>query len=231
MTRPDDEQVAQPLTLPMFQIGGMNQHISEREELCPGAVLLRGFALSRQNGILDALHVVTAEAPFRHMITPGGFRMSVALTNCGSCGWVSDQTGYRYDAVDPESGKPWPSMPMILLKLAREAAASAGFENYQPDACLINRYEPGARLSLHQDRNERDFSAPIVSVSLGVPAIFLWGGPRRKDKPERIPLMHGDVMAWGGPARIHYHGVLPVKEGFHSFAGSHRINLTFRKAA
>lgn len=219
------------MTLSLFQDGDKEQSVLEKEELCPGAVVLRHFARSRQAEILDALHVITAEAPFRHMITPGGFRMSVALTNCGFRGWVSDQAGYRYDVLDPESGNRWPPMPAVLLKLARDAAASAGFENYQPDACLINRYEPGARLSLHQDRNELDFDAPIVSVSLGLPAIFLWGGSRRADKPVRIPLWHGDVMAWGGPARLRYHGILPIKEGYHSFAGSYRINLTFRRAA
>lgn len=227
MMRPDD---GEQMMLPLFPDAD-TERLPEREELCPGAVLLRGFALTREAGILDALHVITAEAPFRHMITPGGFCMSVAMTNCGSYGWVSDLTGYRYDAIDPESGKPWPSMPAVFLKLAHEAAASAGFENYVPDACLVNRYEPGARLSLHQDRNERDFSSPIVSVSLGIPATFLWSGLRRKDRPVRIPLMHGDVMVWGGPARLRYHGVLPVKESSHSFAGRHRINLTFRRAA
>ena len=172
----------------------------------------------------------TGEAVFRHLITPGGFRMSVAMVNCGTYGWVSDRTGYRYDAIDPESGKPWPHMPDVFRKLARDAAASAGFEDFEPDACLVNRYEPGARLSLHQDKNERGFDAPIVSVSLGIPAVFLWGGLRREDRPVRIPLMHGDVMVWGGPSRLRYHGVLPLKEGHHPLTGGYRINLTFRKA-
>ncbi|ARO87699.1 alpha-ketoglutarate-dependent dioxygenase AlkB [Nitrosospira lacus] len=201
-----------------------------REELCPGAVVLHGFAAQDDTAIFAALHGVTGEAAFRHMITPGGFRMSVALTNCGAYGWVSDRTGYRYDATDPESGKPWPRMPGVFLKLAQKAAASAGFEDFEPDACLVNRYEPGARLSLHQDKNERDFGAPIVSVSLGLPAIFLWGGLRREDRPVRIPLMHGDVMVWGGPSRLCYHGVLALKEGNHPLMGGYRINLTFRKA-
>lgn len=216
------------VTLALFHDEDAGQWLSEREELCPGAVVLRGLALPYQAEILDALRPVTAKAPFRHMITPGGLRMSVALTNCGSCGWVSDRAGYRYDAMDPESGKPWPQMPAVFLNLAQHAASRAGFENYRPDACLVNRYEPGARLSLHQDRDEHDLTAPIVSVSLGIPAVFLWGGLRRKDKTTRIPLAHGDVVAWGGPARLRYHGVLPVKEGYHSFAGRYRINLTFR---
>jgi alkylated DNA repair protein (DNA oxidative demethylase) len=156
--------------------------------------------------------------------------MSVAMTNCGTRGWVSDNTGYRYDAIDPESGKPWPRMPPVFMKLAQDAAASAGFENFQPDACLVNRYEPGSRLTLHQDKNECGFDAPIVSVSLGIPAVFLWGGLRRKDKPERLGLVHGDVMVWGGPARLRYHGVLPLKQGGHPLTGGYRINLTFRRA-
>src|SRR5262249_36146035 len=158
---------------------------------------------------------VAAQAPFRHMVTPGGFRMSVAMTNCGALGWVTDQTGYRYDPVDPESGECWPRMPESFLRLARDAAARAGFANFVPDACLINRYRPGARLTLHQDKNERDFGAPIVSVSLGIPAVFLFGGLKRADKTVRVTLRHGDVVVWGGPDRLRYHGVLPLKEGHH----------------
>ena len=219
------------MTLDLFQFEERAQCEAWREELCIGAVLLHGFAAPDGAAIFAALHGVISEAPFRHMITPGGFRMSVALTNCGSYGWVTDRTGYRYDAIDPENGKPWPRMPDIFLKLAQNAAANAGFKDFEPDACLVNRYAPGARLSLHQDRNEQDFSAPIVSVSLGIPAVFLWGGLRRADKPVRVKLVHGDVMIWGGPSRLRYHGVLPLKEGNHPLMGSYRINLTFRKAA
>jgi alkylated DNA repair protein (DNA oxidative demethylase) len=165
------------------------------------------------------------------MVTPGGFRMSVAMTNCGSYGWVTDRNGYRYDAVDPESGKEWPRMPESLLQLAVDAAARAGFKGFVPDACLINRYEPGARMSLHQDRNERDFDQPIVSVSLGLPAVFLFGGSKRADKPRRVELRHGDVMVWGGPSRLRYHGVMPLRDGLHPVVGRHRINLTLRRAA
>jgi alkylated DNA repair protein (DNA oxidative demethylase) len=196
--------------------------------LGPGAVVLRDFATSQ---LLEDLHEVAARAPFRHMVTPGGYRMSVAMTNCGSRGWVTDRTGYRYDAIDPESGKPWPRMPAAFLRLANDAASHAGFDGFVPDACLVNRYEPGARLSLHQDRNERDFRQPIVSVSLGVPAKFLFGGTNRADKTTRVPLEHGDVVVWGGPARMRYHGVMPLKEGHHPLLGNQRINLTFRKAS
>jgi DNA oxidative demethylase len=200
------------------------------EELANGALILRGFALSDQTALLDGLRDVTAAAPFRHMITPGGHRMSVAMTNCGALGWVSDRTGYRYDGIDPESGKRWPPMPASFLKLATSAAAAADFPQFLPDACLINRYEPGAKLSLHQDKNERDYDAPIVSVSLGIPAVFLFGGMERSDKTRRVQLTHGDVVVWGGPARLRYHGVMPLKQGHHAMLGPNRVNLTFRKA-
>jgi DNA oxidative demethylase len=200
------------------------------EDLGPGARRLRGFAASCDAALEQALSRVAADAPFRHMVTPGGFRMSVAMTNCGALGWVSDETGYRYSAVDPDSGRPWPAMPAVLADLATRAAAAAGFLGFEPDACLVNRYEPGARLTLHQDKNERDFGQPIVSVSLGVPAVFVFGGVRRKDRPRRLPLEHGDVVVWGGPARFRYHGVATLKEAQHPFAGALRINLTLRRA-
>ncbi|SMF01232.1 DNA oxidative demethylase AlkB [Pseudogulbenkiania subflava] len=200
-----------------------------REELAPGAVVLRGFALPHVDALLAALGDVTAVAPFRQMITPGGYRMSVTMSGCGRYGWVSDHSGYRYDPLDPTSSQPWPAMPESFHLLARDAAAEAGFPGYEPDACLINRYVPGARLSLHQDKDERDQVAPIVSVSLGLPAMFLFGGLHRNDPTVRIPLAHGDVVVWGGPSRLRYHGVLPLKEGCHPLLGAERINLTFRK--
>lgn len=198
--------------------------------LAEGALLLGGFALPMEAPLLAALAAVVAEAPFRHMVTPGGFTMSVAMTNCGAAGWVTDRRGYRYDAIDPESCRPWPAMPAAFNDLARRAAAAAGFASFAPDACLINRYEPGARLSLHQDKNERDFGAPIVSVSLGLPATFLFGGPKRSDPPRRVALRHGDVVVWGGPSRLAHHGILPLAEGEHPVLGRRRINLTFRQA-
>ena len=156
--------------------------------------------------------------------------MSVAMTNCGALGWVSDPSGYRYAAADPESGRAWPPLPKSFRDLAMGAAARSGFANFLPDACLVNRYEPGARLTLHQDKNERDFAAPIVSVSLGLPAVFLFGGATRRQRPMRVPLVHGDVVVWGGPDRLRYHGVLALKDGHHPQLGNHRINLTFRRA-
>jgi DNA oxidative demethylase len=200
------------------------------EVLRPQVALLRGFALQREAAVLDAIGAVVLRAPFRHMVTPGGFRMSVAMTNCGELGWVSDRSGYRYEAIDPISGRNWPPMPACFANLAEESAAAAGFPAFVPDACLINRYEVGSRLSLHQDKDERDFSAPIVSVSLGVPATFQLGGLRRNDRPQRVPVRHGDILVWGGRARLLYHGVLPLKPGHHAILGGHRVNLTFRKA-
>lgn len=200
------------------------------QELAPGALLLRGFALEVADELLAAVCLVTAAAPFRHLITPGGFRMSVGMTNCGGLGWVSDRAGYRYSAIDPASGSPWPAMPRVFLELARAAASRAGFPQFWPDACLVNRYEPGARMTLHQDRNEHEYVDPIVSVSLGLPATFLFGGNARSDKAARIPLVHGDVVVWGGPSRMRFHGVLPLAAGHHAQLGGARINLTFRKA-
>jgi alkylated DNA repair protein (DNA oxidative demethylase) len=203
---------------------------TSREQLAPGAWLLHGFALDRMTGILSGIECVKAAAPFRHWVTPGGFRMSVAMTNCGRLGWVSDSGGYRYDSCDPLSGHLWPPMPSVFLELAQAAARAAEFPEYIPDACLLNRYEPGARLTLHQDKDERDFEAPIVSVSLGLPAVFLFGGDARTDKHRRVPLQHGDVVVWGGPARLHHHGVLALQDGHHPILGSQRLNLTLRKA-
>ncbi len=200
------------------------------QKLRDGALLLRGRALPVERGLLAAIDRITAQAPFRRMVTPGGFQMSVAMTNCGSVGWVTDRTGYRYDSRDPDSGAPWPAMPDVFLALARDAAEDADFTGFVPDACLINCYEPGARLSLHQDKDERDYGHPVVSVSLGLPATFQFGGLKRNDRPLKVPLHHGDVVVWGGPARLVYHGVLALKDGEHPALGRRRVNLTFRKA-
>lgn len=201
-----------------------------REIMTEGAMLLRGAALPFENDLLRALDDITATSPFRHMVTPGGYMMSVAMTNCGRAGWVADRTGYRYDRIDPETGNPWPSMPDSFSDLAVAAATEVGYQVFRPDACLINRYEPGARLSLHQDKNERDFAHPIVSVSLGLPATFQFGGLKRNDPVKTFALRHGDVAVWGGPSRLCYHGVAELKEGHHETVGRMRINLTFRGA-
>jgi alkylated DNA repair protein (DNA oxidative demethylase) len=201
-----------------------------REDMAEGAVLLHGHAKPVEGELIVALREIVAQAPFRRMHTPGGHQMSVAMTNCGQLGWITDRSGYRYDGNDPETGQPWPAMPAAFLQLAIEAAATANFKDFLPDACLINRYEPGARMSLHQDRDEQDFGAPIVSVSLGLPAIFLFGGLERSEKPRRFRLEHGDVVVWGGPSRLVFHGVAPLVDGEHSLLGRQRINFTFRRA-
>jgi alkylated DNA repair protein (DNA oxidative demethylase) len=203
---------------------------TSQESMAEAAVLLRGFAKPFEADLIADISDVVEQAPFRHMVTPGGHQMSVAMTNCGGAGWVTDRTGYRYDANDPEAGKPWPAMPLSFRELAGQAAGQAGFGGFSPDACLINRYQPGAKMSLHQDKDEQDFGAPIVSVSLGLPAVFLFGGLKRSDRPRRFRLEHGDVVVWGGPARLKFHGVAPLADGEHPLMGGQRINLTFRKA-
>ncbi len=201
-----------------------------RELLAPQATLLRGFARPFELALREVIDQVTAQAAWRQPCTPGGRPLSVSMSNCGRVGWVSDRNGYRYSATDPLSGRPWPPLPAVLLRVAAEAAADAGFDGFVPDACLINRYVPGASMGLHQDRDERDPTAPIVSVSLGVPAVFLFGGALRSDRTRRVALTHGDVVVWGGASRLNFHGIAPLKAGNHPFAGECRLNLTFRKA-
>lgn len=198
--------------------------------IAEGATLLHGFAAAEATTLIAAIKQVAAAAPFRQMVTPGGRRMSVAMTNCGRAGWITDRCGYRYAELDPLTQSPWPAIPAAFLRLAACAAAAVGFHGFKPDACLINRYAPGARLSLHQDRDERDFNAPIVSVSLGLPAVFLFGSVRRSDRPQRLRMESGDVAVWGGPARLVYHGIAPLADGEHTLTGSCRYNLTLRKA-
>ncbi len=192
--------------------------------------MLRQFACAQVQSLLSEVRQITATAPLRHMKTPGGHSMSVAMTCCGSWGWVTDARGYRYQSEDPCSGDPWPAMPSVFMDLARSAALAAGYPNFTPNACLINRYEPGAKMGLHQDKNERDFSQPVVSVSLGLPQVFQFGGLTRSERPSNIPLGHGDVVVWGGPSRLRYHGVLTLKAGTHPLTGPCRYNLTFRCA-
>ncbi|MGD9600671.1 MAG: DNA oxidative demethylase AlkB [Gammaproteobacteria bacterium] len=201
-----------------------------RLALADGAVVLRGYASAIADSLVAEVTRLAQRAPFRHMSTPGGQRMSVAMTNCGALGWVSDRRGYRYVAEDPASGARWPPLPAVFAMLARDAAAAGGFAGFAPDACLVNRYVPGTKLTLHQDRDERDFAQPIVSVSLGLPAVFLFGGARRRDPTVKVPLAHGDVVVWGGAARRYHHGVLPVIDGSHPATGACRLNLTFRRA-
>jgi alkylated DNA repair protein (DNA oxidative demethylase) len=202
-----------------------------REILAPGASVLRGFARNVADELLAEIQQVAAVSPFRHLITPGGKSMSVAMTNCGALGWYSDRRGYRYTTPDPQTGQRWPAMPNRFAQLAHAAARAAGFADYVPDVCLVNRYQPGTRLTLHRDHDERDRRAPIVSVSLGLAATFLWGGLAREDPQRRVPLAHGDVVAWGGPSRMRYHGILPIKDDDeYPLTQRLRYNLTFRLA-
>ncbi len=201
-----------------------------QEPLAPGATILRRFALADADALLAGINAVASASPFRQMITPGGYTMSVAMTNCGRLGWTTDAHGYRYAPVDPLTDQPWPAMPQAFTALCQQASAAAGYSDFQPDACLINRYQPGAKLSLHQDKDEPDLAAPIVSVSLGLPAVFQFGGIRRSDPLKRLLLEHGDVVVWGGPSRLFYHGIQPLKPGHHSATGECRYNLTFRRA-
>ncbi|MDR0735444.1 MAG: DNA oxidative demethylase AlkB [Zoogloeaceae bacterium] len=204
---------------------------AERVDLGVGVVLFRKRLQDAAPSLLAALQPLLARAPFRHMTTQRGFALSAAMTNCGVLGWIGDHRGYRYTPHDPQSGYPWPAMPEILRSAAIQAADDAGFADFSPDACLINHYAVGARMGLHQDKDEADFSQPIVSFSFGLPTLFLWGGLARRDKPQKFPLEHGDVLVWGGPARLCFHGVSPIKEGAHPLTGACRLNLTFRRAA
>lgn len=205
-------------------------HPNWREDLCPGAAVLRGAALADDRALLMAIENIASEVPFQHRATPGGYSMSVAMTNCGDLGWITDRKGYRYQSTSPETRQYWPEMPDIFRTLAIHAAREVGFNDFMPDACLINRYQIGAKMSLHQDKDEADFGQPIVSISLGLPAVFQFGGLERSDQTQRVNLTHGDVVVWGGPARLRYHGILPLKAGDHPLTGQYRFNLTFRKA-
>ncbi|WP_413704956.1 DNA oxidative demethylase AlkB [Pseudomonas sp. Pseusp16] len=218
-----------PLTFDLFANAEPEQQ-PRREQIGEQSYVLRGFALPWLERLLPALEAVLTAAPFRQMITPGGFTMSVALSSCGTFGWTTDRSGYQYTRHDPQTGQPWPRMPEVFFQLAQAAAQAAGFSEFAPDSCLINRYIPGAKMSLHQDKDEHSYAAPIVSVSLGLPAMFLFGGFARSDKSQRIPLLHGDIVVWGGVDRLRYHGVLPIKDGHHPRLGEQRINFTFRTA-
>ncbi|WP_349734385.1 DNA oxidative demethylase AlkB [Pseudomonas jessenii] len=218
-----------PQTFDLFTDAEPEQQ-PRREQIGEQSYVLRGFALPWLERLLPALEEVLAAAPFRQMVTPGGFTMSVALSSCGQFGWTTDRRGYRYTRLDPDTAKPWPMMPEVFFQLAQAAAQAAGFTGFAPDSCLINRYIPGAKMSLHQDKDEHSYAAPIVSVSLGLPAMFLFGGFARSDKSQRVPLFHGDIVVWGGVDRLRYHGVLPIKDGHHPKLGVQRINFTFRTA-
>lgn len=211
-------------TLELFAGAGSESRLSLGE----GITLLRGFADTAK--LMPLIEEIAAKAPFRHLVTPGGQTMSVAMTNCGPVGWVSDRSGYRYSSRDPLTDRDWPSLPAEFEKLALDAAREGGFPGFVPDACLINRYEPGTRLTAHRDADEQNFAQPIVSVSIGLPASFAFYGLTRGGKGKSVPLQDGDVLVWGGPSRLVYHAVRPVKPGRHPLTGALRYNLTFRHA-
>ena len=204
-----------------------------RESIVPGAVVLRGFANNITEQLLADIAVISRLSPFRHQTTPGGHRMSVGMTSCGEYGWVSDESGYRYTKTDPETKQQWPAMPSYLGDFASFAANEAGFVDFKPDACLINRYELGARMALHQDRNERDLSQPVVSISLGLSANFIFGGLSRHSPYQRFPLTHGDVLVWGAAARLNFPGVAPLQSAIPPWPLQEalRFNLTFRRVS
>ena len=203
--------------------------LEKKQTIAKDAYLLKGFAHLNQTALLADLAKVIEAAPLRNMVTPGGFTMSVAMTNCGEVGWVTDRKGYRYAEHDPISDEAWPKMPASFKQLAKQAASEAGFKHFNPDACLVNQYKIGARMSLHQDKDEQDFSQPIVSVSFGLHATFLFGGFERANKTNKHLLENGDVVVWGGESRLRFHGILPLKNGHHPELCDVRINLTFRK--
>ena len=217
------------MTLDLFADEDLQQP-DRLERIGEQAVVLRGFALPWVDSLLAALAPVLRQSPFRQMQTPGGYTMSACLSSCGALGWTTDRMGYRYSPVDPLTAQPWPAMPEVFLALAETATSAAGFNPFVPDACLINSYCPGAKMSLHQDKNERCLEAPVVSVSLGLPAVFQFGGFARSDPTQRISVFHGDIVVWGGVDRLRYHGVLPVKPGHHPLLGEQRVNITLRQA-
>ncbi|GGC10653.1 alpha-ketoglutarate-dependent dioxygenase AlkB [Marinobacterium zhoushanense] len=202
----------------------------ERIAIADSAWLFRGYARAQASEIVEAVRSVLRQAPLRQMQVPGGHWMSVRTSSCGDKGWVSDSRGYRYACEDPLTGRAWPAIPPLLLELAVSGAARAGFAAFEPDACLINCYQPGAKMGLHQDRDEKDLDAPIVSLSFGLPATFMFGGLTRRGSVKRFPLLHGDMLVWGGPSRMVYHGVAPLQAGEHPMLGAWRVNLTFRRA-
>jgi len=197
------------------------------EEIFPGAVLMRSLALPQDNEFFTAAEAIIAARPLHHTTTPSGLPMGVMVTDCGD----SRAFANRWDTANPERMRLWPPMPPLLRDFAIRCAVRSGFPQFRPDACHINRYQAGTKLGLHQDRHECDWTQPIVSLSFGLECIFLLGGLQRTDKPRRILLEHGDVIVWGGPSRMRFHGVQPLKPGHHPLTGPYRYNLTFRKIA
>jgi len=197
------------------------------EEIFPGATLMRGLAQAQDGEFLEAMQGVLSAAPLHHATTPTGLPMGVMVSDCGT----PEAFRRRWDPANPAVRQMWPPMPRALLDFSLRCAVRAGFPLFRPDTCHVNRYQAGTKLGLHQDRHECDMSQPIVSVSFGLECVFLLGGLERTDSPKRILLEHGDVIVWGGPSRMRFHGVQPLKPGHHPLTGPYRYNLTFRKVA
>lgn len=202
--------------------------VNDVELLAEGAVILRGFARDVGKELLLHIAAIAGVSPFRHLIMANGMPMAVAITNCGPLGWISTVKGYRYSSTDPMTGRPWPGMPASFHTLAVQAAHAAGFEGFNPGVCIINRYTVGTHLHMHQDRDETRDAQPVVSVSLGLPAKFRFGGQGKGQPARLVPLEHGDVAVWGGRSRMAYHGIAPLEPGTHPLTGDVRLNLTFR---
>ena len=225
----------------LFENDLFGSPVEQQVHIAEGAMLLRQFVQQNKNALLDEttvladLNCILENSPLRKMTTASGFTMSVAMTNCGKLGWVSGSNGYMYSSIDPETAQPWPAMPPALLEAATRIARQAGYPGFLPDACLINRYLAGAQMGLHQDRDEKDFSQPIVSLSIGLSARFIIGGldsaAGRNAHTQSVVLKHGDAIVFGAAARLMFHGVLSLKPGHHPLVGNSRINLTFRVAS
>lgn len=211
------------MNLPLFDV-----EPQDPLPIAEGAVLLRGWAAVNDAQWLAAVRQVLAQQPFQAAYTASGLPMSVRTSNCGSWGWAASRSGYGYTRSDPDSGRPWPEMPIFLKLQAQALASAAGYLAFDPDVCLINSYELGAKMGLHHDADEKDKAAPIVSVSLGLPCTFVWGGLQRSDPVRSFALEHGDVLVWGGASRMVFHGVRPLRAGQHHLLGAQRWNLTFR---
>ncbi len=194
------------------------------------AIILKGFVRAKANQLVKDAELISQQSPFRTMTTPGGGKMSVAITNCGHCGWLSDEHGYRYQQIDPVTHRSWPEMPQSFLKICAAATKAASFAEFMPDACLLNKYQADAKMGLHNDNDEHDLTAPIVSVSLGLDAVFLFGGKTRQSPTRKYLLSHGDVVVFGGQSRLNFHGISLIKPTYISDdLTDHRLNLTFRK--
>ncbi len=199
-------------------------------QISPDAVLFKAALKPVASSLLEEIRTISGANPFRQRKTPGGQLMSAAMTNCGAWGWVTDADGYRYSDIEPETGRTWLPIPAVWIQWVNLFCQRAGLGTFNPDACLINRYAPGAGMGLHQDKDEKDLAIPIVSFSLGAPVLFRWGGLNRQEPVSEFLLEHGDVLVWGGADRMRFHGVKKLRRYQHPLTGHYRYNLTFRQS-